>query len=60
MESRIIKLQKSKGQVTVTIPKEFVLKGGYDKEDYVVVDQKQQGEILIRKVGCYGENAGSI
>ena len=60
MESRIIRIQKNRGQLTVTIPKEFVLKGGYDKEDYVVVDQNQKGEILIRKVGCYGENAGSI
>ena len=60
MESRIVKIQKNKGQLTITIPKEFVLKGGYDKEDYVVVNQKQKGAILIRKVGFYGKKAGYI
>ena len=60
MESRIIKLQKSKGQVTVTIPKEFVVKGGYENEDYVVINLKQKGAILIRKVGFYGKKAGDI
>ena len=60
METRIMKLQKSKGQITVTIPKEFVVKGGYEEEDYVVVNLKQKGALLIRKVGFYGKKAGDI
>jgi len=60
MESRIIKLQKSKGQITVTIPKEFVVKGDYENEDYVTVNQTFEGSILIRKVGLYGKEAGDI
>lgn len=55
-----MKLQKSKGQITVTLPKEFVVKGGYEKEDYVSVKLKQKGAIIIRKVGFYGKKESII
>lgn len=50
-----MKLQKSKGQMTITIPKDFVVKGGFDQVDYAVVSQKQKGALIIRKAVISGE-----
>ncbi len=55
-----MKLQKSKGQITVTIPKEFVIKAGYDRVDYVKVNLKQKGALIIRKVEMNGNKTRDI
>ena len=46
----ICKLNKSGGQTRITIPKGLVEKQGFFGEGHVYLDDKRNGEIIIRRL----------
>jgi len=50
METRIVAIRKSGGQVSVTIPKKLAEKGGFNKVKYAKISQLKNGNLRIGRV----------
>jgi len=50
METNIVAVRKSGGQISVTIPKRMAEKGGFHRAKYAEISQLSNGNLIIRRL----------
>jgi len=58
METNIVAVRKSGGQISLTIPKKLAEKGGFNTVKYAKISQLGNGNLIIRRLEVNEERAG--